>query len=183
MRAGAYQVPRPETYVRDLGTPKRRGCQNSILDARSLRRGLHPPHLHPRYKTDAAKGRGENGQFHGAGHVSRKSKNTGEKAKASSPVLFGSIGIIPRVGHGVGQAVDPHFDPHLFQRFCNKKHRKPKFSMLFGAGGVTRTHDLLITNYDSFVSPISVNARKVLCCKASGVFVFRGISPIWAGFG
>ena len=124
MRAGAYQVPRPETYVRDLGTPKRRGCQNSILDARSLRRGLHPPHLHPRYKTDAAKGRGENGQFHGAGHVSRKSKNTGEKAKASSPVLFGSIGIIPRVGHGVGQAVDPHFDPHLFQRFCNKKAPK-----------------------------------------------------------
>ena len=27
-----------------------------------------------------------------------------------------------------------------------KEHRKPKFSMLFGAGGVTRTHDLLITN-------------------------------------
>ena len=25
------------------------------------------------------------------------------------------------VGHDVGQAVDPHFDPHLFQRFCNKK--------------------------------------------------------------
>ena len=55
--------------------------------------------------------------------------------------------------------------------------------MLFGAGGVTRTHDLLITSYDSFVSPISVNTRKVLCRKASGVFVFRGISPIWAGFG
>ena len=57
------------------------------------------------------------------------------------------------------------------------------FRCFFGAGGVTRTHDLLLTNYDSFVSPISVNARKVLCCKASGVFVFRGISPIWAGFG
>ena len=71
----------------------------------------------------------------------------------------------------------------FFSFFAAKKHRKPKFSMLFGAGGVTRTHDLLITNYDSFVSPISVNARKVLCCKASGVFVFRGISPIWAGFG
>ena len=67
--------------------------------------------------------------------------------------------------------------------FATKKHRKPKFSMLFGAGGVTRTPDLLITTYDSFVSPISVNARKVLCCKASGVFAFRGISPIWAGFG
>ena len=42
---------------------------------------------------------------------------------------------------------------------------------------------LLTENYDSFVSPISVNTRKVLCRKASGVFVFRGISPIWAGFG
>ena len=146
MRAGAYQVPRPETYVRDLGTPKRRGCQNSILDARSLRRGLHPPHLHPRYEAEAGRSRTNDGQLHGASDVSRKRmRNTGEKAKASSPVLFGSIGIIPRVGHGVGQAVDPHFDPHLFQRFCNKKHRKPKFSMLFGAGGVTRTHDLLIT--------------------------------------
>ena len=43
--------------------------------------------------------------------------------------------------------------------------------------------DLILTSYDSFVSPISVNTRKVLCRKASGVFVFRGISPIWAGFG
>ena len=32
-----------------------------------------------------------------------------------------------------------------FSFFAAKKHRKPKFSMLFGAGGVTRTHDLLIT--------------------------------------
>ena len=54
----------------------------------------------------------------------KKAKNTGEKAKASSPVLFGSIGIFPRVGQGVGQAVDPHFDPHHFQRFCNKKAPK-----------------------------------------------------------
>jgi hypothetical protein len=28
------------------------------------------------------------------------------------------------VGHGVGQAVDPHFDPHIFQRFYNKKAPK-----------------------------------------------------------
>ena len=81
-----------------------------------------------------------------------------------------------------------------------------RFPLFSGANDVTRTHDLLITNqllyrlsyisiftfgvadliltnYDSFVSPISVNTRKVLCRKASGVFVFRGISPIWAGFG
>jgi hypothetical protein len=91
--------------------------------------------------------------------------------------------LIPLVGHGVGQCLTHILTHTFFSVFATKKHRKPKFSMLFGAGGVTRTHDLLITNYDSFVSPISVNTRKVLCRKASGVFVFRGISPIWAGFG
>ncbi len=110
-------------------------------------------------------------------------RNTGEKAKASSPVLFKSIGTFPRVGQGVGQSLTHTLTHNICGIFATKKHRKPKFSMLFGAGGVTRTHDLLITNYDSFVSPISVNTRKVLCRKASGVFVFRGISPIWAGFG
>ena len=61
-------------------------------------------------------------------------------------MLFGSFRAFPLVGHGVGQAVDPHFDPHHFSVFATKKHRKPKFSVLFGAGGVTRTPDLLITN-------------------------------------
>ena len=28
------------------------------------------------------------------------------------------------MGHGVGQAVDLHFDPHIFQHFCNKKASK-----------------------------------------------------------
>ena len=44
--------------------------------------------------------------------------------KTSSPVLFEPIRTFSRVGHGVGQAVDPHFDPHHFQRFCNKKAPK-----------------------------------------------------------
>ena len=34
---------------------------------------------------------------------------------------------------------------HRFHILTTKKLRKPKLSMLFGAGGVTRTHDLLIT--------------------------------------
>ena len=72
MRAGAYQVPRPETHIRDLGTAKRRRCKNSVFNARALRRGLHAPHLHPRHTADAAKGRGENGQLHGASDASRK---------------------------------------------------------------------------------------------------------------
>ena len=54
----------------------------------------------------------------------KKGKSTGEKAKASSPVLFKSFCAFRCVGHGVGQAVDPHFDPHHFQRFCNKKAPK-----------------------------------------------------------
>ena len=39
-------------------------------------------------------------------------------------MLFKPIRAFPRVGHGVGQAVDPHFDPHHFLRFCNKKAPK-----------------------------------------------------------
>ena len=76
---GAYQVPRPETYVRAPGTPKRCGCENSILNAGSLRRGLYPPHLHPRYKAEARRGRTNDGQFHGAGHVSRKKTKMPER--------------------------------------------------------------------------------------------------------
>jgi len=78
----------------------------------------------------------------------------------------------------VGQRLTRIVTRTVFGIFATKKHRKPKFSMLFGAGGVTRTHDLLITNYDSFVSSISVNVRKVLCRKAFWIFAFCGISLI-----
>ena len=40
------------------------------------------------------------------------------------PLIFCPFRAFPRVGHGVGQAVDPHFDSHHFQRFCNKKAPK-----------------------------------------------------------
>ena len=64
---------------------------------------------------------------------------------SKSRVHFLGYSLIRYVGHDVGQAVDPHFDPHIFQHFCNKKHRKPKFSMLFGAAGQIRTADLILT--------------------------------------
>jgi len=54
----------------------------------------------------------------------KRRKNPGEKAKASSPVLFKSFYAFRCVGHGVGQAVDPHFDPYLKVHFCNEKHPK-----------------------------------------------------------
>ena len=46
------------------------------------------------------------------------------EGKVSSPVLFGSFRTFRCVGHGVGQAVDPHFDPHLKVHFYNEKHLK-----------------------------------------------------------
>ena len=49
-------------------------------------------------------------------------RRTGPWVKISCP--FSWVQFISRVGHGVGQAVDPHFDPHHFQRFCNKKAPK-----------------------------------------------------------
>ena len=33
----------------------------------------------------------------------------------------------------------------IFSVFATKKHRKPKFSMLFGAAGQIRTADLILT--------------------------------------
>ena len=75
----AYQISRPQTYLRNAGTAKWRGCQNRQQHAGSLRRWLYAPHLHPRHTADAAKGCGENGQLHGAGHVSRKKPKIPER--------------------------------------------------------------------------------------------------------
>ena len=71
-------------------------------------------------------------------------RRTGPWVKISCP--FSWVQFIPRVGHGVGQRLTRIVTRTVFGIFATKKHRKPKFSMLFGAGGVTRTHDLLITN-------------------------------------
>ena len=70
-------------------------------------------------------------------------RRTGPWVKISCP--FSWVQFIPLVGHGVGQCLTHILTHTFFSVFATKKHRKPKFSMLFGAGGVTRTHDLLIT--------------------------------------
>ena len=64
---------------------------------------------------------------------------------AASPVLFESIRTFPRVGHGVGQRLTHILTHTVFCVFATKKHRKPKFSMLFGAAGQIRTADLILT--------------------------------------
>ena len=61
-------------------------------------------------------------------------------------MLFHPFRTFRQEGQGVGQSLTHTLTHNVFDIFVTKKHRKPKFSMLFGAGGVTRTHDLLITN-------------------------------------
>ena len=105
-------------------------------------------------------------------------RRTGPWVKISCP--FSWVQFISRVGHGVGQAVDPHFDPHIFQHFCNKKHRKPKFSMLFWscwADSNCRPHP-----YQDWLVVVPLYSSPVFCCNSLSVFnaltIFRQISIV-----
>ena len=88
---GAFPVCRNYTvraHIRDLGTIKRRGRKDRVQHARSLRRRLHAPHLHPRHKAEARRSRTTDGQLHGASDVSRKRmQNTGEGTNLLSGTL------------------------------------------------------------------------------------------------
>ena len=50
----------------------------------------------------------------------KKAKKAGQEGATSCPVLSKPFRTFLRVGHGVGQAVDPHFDPHRFGRKSKK---------------------------------------------------------------
>lgn len=69
---GTHPLPRPQTHICDSGSPERRGRENSLQYAGSLRCGLHPPPLHPRHQTAAESGDRDDGEFHGAGHVKQE---------------------------------------------------------------------------------------------------------------
>ena len=95
--AAPHPIPRSPSHLRNADTVKRRGCENRQQYAGSLRRGIHPPYLHPRYKVEARRGSTNNGQFHGADHASRKrTQKCRREDKAFSPVLFKSIRTFPR---------------------------------------------------------------------------------------
>ena len=67
-------------------------------------------------------------------------------AQCSRQVALQVLAMFPACGgQNVGQAVAPHFAHTSFNIFTTKKHRKPKFSMLFGAAGRIRTADLILT--------------------------------------
>ena len=56
-------------------------------------------------------------------------------------MLFHPFRAFRYVGQGVGQNLPHTLTYNVCGVSITKKHRKPKFSMLFGAGGVTRTPD------------------------------------------
>lgn len=58
-----------------LSPPKRRRRKDGVLHAWSLRRRVHPPHLHPRHTAETRRGNRHYGQLHGTGDVrQRKSR-------------------------------------------------------------------------------------------------------------
>ena len=61
----------------------------------------------------------------------KRAKNTGQEVPTSCPVLSKPFRTFLRVGHGVGQAVDPHFDPHRFGRKSKKNPRNRMISGIF----------------------------------------------------
>ena len=88
-------------------------------------------------------------------------------------MLFHPFRTFRQVGQGVGQSLTHTLTHSVFDIFVTKKHRKPKFSMLFGAGGVTRTHDLLITK--------CIGALRLAVFRAFGAFplgILREVRPI-----
>ena len=92
---GAFPVCRNYTvraHIRDLGTARRRGRENRIEYARTLRCGLHAPHLHARHAPDAGKCSRKDGQFHGAGHV-KKQRASERIPRISSPTLSGHFAV------------------------------------------------------------------------------------------
>ena len=61
----------------------------------------------------------------------KRQENTGQEDETSCPVLFEPFRAFLRVGHGVGQAVDPHFDPHCFARKSKKNSQNHMISGVF----------------------------------------------------
>ena len=119
-------------HIRDLGTPEWCRRENGQQYAGALRRGLHPPHLHPRHPADAESGGGDNGKFYGAGYVRRTpSKKPGRKTRFPvwhSLSFSGHFAVWVTVWV---RPVDPHFDPHKISQNFNENSRNHRISGVF----------------------------------------------------
>ena len=97
-------------------------------------------------RTYAGRGGADHGQLHGTGDVNAENdKNTGEETKLPLRYSLGLSGHF-RVWVRVWVRRLTHILTHTsFDIFATKKHRKPRFSMLFGAADQIRTGDLILT--------------------------------------
>ena len=110
--------------------------------ARPLRCRLHLANLHPRHPPEAGRSRPDHGRLHDAGDVSqsKRDERTEYPSAHLSPFLR-----ISTCGSRCGSTLTHILTHTSFNIFTTKKHRKPKFSMLFGAAGRIRTADLILT--------------------------------------
>ena len=91
---GAFPVCRNYTvraYLCHTGPAKWGGCQNGILDAGTLRCGLHSPHLHPRHPPKVGRSRPDHGQLHDAGDVSQSKRDERTDIPSARLSTFPSI--------------------------------------------------------------------------------------------
>ena len=108
----------------------------------------------------------------------KKNKKYRRGGKTSSPILFHPFHAFLRVGHGVGQQLTHILTHTFFGVFATKKHRKPKFSMLFGAAGQIRTADLILTNCRRAFQPLLFKAfRQFFVQKGRGRSLFVPLLP------
>ena len=138
-----------------------------LQHAGTLQRWLYAANLHPCHTTEAGRGSSNDGQLHGTGHVRHpSSKKHRKEGTVSSPVLFEPFRTFRHVGHGVGQAVDPHFDPHLKVHFCNEKHPKSEDFRCFLE---------LLSGFEPLTSslPTAVEPSIPCCTRLSGGFFFK----------
>ena len=99
-------------------------------------------------------------------------KDTCVSARATRP---GAAGIYPGGSIPEGRAASGGG--------AQNKRTSLRMSFCSGAGNVTRTHDLLITNEELFVLPSFVHFRKPLRRKACGDFIVCLVSPRNAHYG
>ena len=105
-------------------------------------------------------------------------RNTGEGAK---PPLRYSLNLSAhfRVWVTVWVRRFAHILTHtIFGVFATKKHRKLRFSMLFGAAGQIRTADLILTNHRRAFQPLLYKAlRRFFVQKGRGRSLFVPLFP------
>ena len=62
-RAAPHPLPRSPSHLRHHGPAKRRGCENSVINARSLLGGVHAGHLRPRHHRRTAQSSANDGEY------------------------------------------------------------------------------------------------------------------------